>query len=157
MPFTVWKRPSSRNSQDNNEESIETNDTELEIMGPSNAEDYSWIMGGCFTSWDRQNGRLVLLFFGDQSILEVEKRLQNFLSSPENANAAIRDPYVLHAVILDELFFTMDSTVWELLKVFRGIEKVCASWKHSNMYLRLMCINRIPTKMRANSMKRLSR
>ncbi|KAF8545239.1 hypothetical protein BDD12DRAFT_800646 [Trichophaea hybrida] len=85
LPSNLPPGPTSCTSRGNDE----TNDIELESMHPSNAEDYSWIMGGCFTSWDRRKGKLVLLFFGDQSIMEVEERLRSFLeSNPENAKAA---------------------------------------------------------------------
>lgn len=90
--------------------------------------DHSWIREGYFVRWpagitlsDLPETNIELVCFGASQPLQ--RRLRE-LETPAACDDVSQDPFSLLACVLDQLVIQMDTTVWDLLDVFRPIEKV---------------------------------
>ncbi|KAL4914969.1 hypothetical protein BDW62DRAFT_133890 [Aspergillus aurantiobrunneus] len=83
--------------------------------------DYTWVRAGFFLRWrieSKGSPDVTLLCFGGHMVRD------RFLSLSYDAvkNGVIRDPLSLFVLVLHELSAQMDSTVWDLSRVFGTIE-----------------------------------
>ena len=64
---------------------------------------------------------MTLICFGASAALE--QRFESLSSNPQ-WEKVLQDPYILYAIVLDELFLQMDRQVWTVSEVFGKVERV---------------------------------
>ena len=98
--------------------------------------DWSWIRAGFFLQWHpvnslNQTSCVTLICFGASAALE--QRFERLLSKPL-WDKVLQDPYILFAIVLDELSLQMDAQVWNVSRVFGLIERVSFPGRVSRHY-----------------------
>ena len=86
--------------------------------------DWSWIRAGFFLKWSNFRERapsVTLICFGESK--RLRKRLEGIKWNELGAQA-LKDPYSLFVIILDELFLQMDGLGWGLNSVLGEMERV---------------------------------
>jgi hypothetical protein len=85
-------------------------------------KDYVWYEMGFFSSW-RDGGRSCRITCIDTPP-ELRRGLEAALRTPSAAPVDFRDPFALHAPLIDQIILQYDMSVWRVRHPVRKIEKV---------------------------------
>jgi hypothetical protein len=82
---------------------------------------YIWYEMGIFTCWDRSGGCKVLCI---DTPKELPSKLKEVLVK---SNLDLKDPFAMHAPLIDQIIKLYDDSVWAIRHPIRRIEKVSSS------------------------------
>jgi hypothetical protein len=107
----------------------ESGETRIENTRPTAARlsqaDGTWIKSGFFLTWGPEKSSneicTTLICFGAHT--DLKERFE-YLAYHSSWLDAVQCPFNLFVILLEQLFLTLDSKIWDLSDVFRTMEGV---------------------------------